>query len=327
MHFFRFARVEALYLLIPLLAVLVWLRIRNHQPFRYRYTLTSALRARGFVASVWYQRLFFLLRFVPLVILVLLIARPQLVDVSSTVKVEGIDIALVLDVSDSMSLPFQGGGNDLRSRFAVAKEEAIHFIEQREHDAIALVLFGNGAVSRCPLTLDKRVLRQIIEEVELGKVVDAEGTTLFTAMVTAANRLKQSKSKSKLMVLLTDGTPMREITDPKLALEVTKQMGIRVHTVGIGGEGALFHPLYGPLPGVDRQLLDTIARETGGLSFLAHNAKDMRRIYEEIDRLERTEQEMPVFSSYRELFQPFAAVALGCIFLEIFLSACVWLIL
>lgn len=290
----------------------------------YRYSLGQALKKKSFGPHI-HKKVFYFLRLLVLVLLAVLIAKPQVVDSRSKVPVEGIDIVLVLDVSGSMQ--FRDYDDDERSRFDVAKAEAIRFIEKRDTDALGLVLFGKDTVSRCPITFDKQLLKEVVDELQLG-VIDSEGTMLITGIVTAANRLKHSQSASKIMIVLTDGEPSEGDMDPSVGIDVAKKLGIKIYTVGIGSEQeqVFMHPLYGIIakPKVNKDLLTRIAQETGGSYFLARNAGDMRRIYDKIDALERTEHSVPMFSVYYDLLTPFVAVMMGLLFGELLLSTYVW---
>ncbi len=323
-YFLRFAQLSFLYALIPLLFLLIWLRKRYRKPVLYQYSLATELYNNNVVSAHPYKKIFYALRFLLLLLLALLIAKPQLVDSSSKVSVEGIDIALVLDVSGSMQ--FQD--YDERSRVEVAKQEAIRFIKKREHDALGLVIFGKDAVSRCPITSDRTLLKTIVDEVKIGGVIDPDGTMLITAMITAANLLKHSKAKSKVMIVLTDGEPSEGDMDPSVAIEVAKRLGIKIYTVGIGSEEdeMLMHPFYGLIakPKVNKELLTAVAKKTGGCYFMAHNTQDMRHIYDTIDRLEKTEHDVPLFSKYYDIFTPFIFMTIGLVILEIVLSSFVW---
>ncbi len=265
------------------------------------------------------------MRSLVLIVLAFLIAKPQLVDSRSNVNVEGIDIVLVLDVSGSMQ--FQDYDDDNRSRFDVAKAEAIRFVQKRKNDAIGLVIFGKDAVSRCPLTFDKPMLKSVVDEMEIG-TIDPDGTMLITAMIAAVNRLKHSKATSKVMIALTDGEPSEGDMDPSVAIEIAKKLGIKIYTVGIGSEEEqlLMHPLYGVIskPKVNKELLTQVAHSTGGQYFMAHNARDMRNIYDTIDALEKTEQETPVYSALYDVFIPFVFFLIGMVLLELLLSSFVW---
>lgn len=324
-YFLRFAQLPFLYVLIPLILVIIFFRYYWHKPTVYTYSLGTTMQKHGVASYHPYKKIFFWLRAFVLLILALLIAKPQLVDSRSKVTIEGIDIVLVLDVSGSMQ--FQDYADDDRSRVDVAKQEAVRFIEKRSNDAIGLVIFGKDAVSRCPLTFDKHMLRSVVHELKIG-TIDPDGTMLITAMVTAANRLKHSHAKSKVMIVLTDGEPSDGDMDPKVAVEVAKRLGIKMYTVGIGSEDdeVFMHPLFGLVakPKVNKTLLMHIARETGGQFFMARNAQDMRRIYDTIDTLEKTEHAVPIFSKFYDIFMPFVGMLMGIMVLEVVLSTFIW---
>ncbi len=324
-YLFRFAWPEVLYVLVPVLVALVLYRFRWHKKAVYSYPLTNTLKAAKKTTRHPYKKIFSLMRFITLATLALLIAKPQSVDVRSKVDVEGIDILLTLDVSGSMEL--RDDKKDPRSRVEIAKAEAIRFIEKRDNDAIGLVIFGADAVSRCPLTMDKNILNDIVRDLKVG-VVNADGTSLSTAIVTAANRLKDSKAKSKIIILLTDGEPSEHDISPELAIEAAKKLGIKVYTVGIGNdkEKLVRHPIYGviSLPRVNVPLLEKIAQQTGGKFFMAHNSSDMRSIYDTIDALETTTHETPIFTMYHDIFMPFVWGLFALLLLESLLTSLVW---
>ncbi|TET06549.1 VWA domain-containing protein [Candidatus Dependentiae bacterium] len=324
---FRFAYPFVLYLFLPSLIILAFIRLRWARQARYRYSLASEFKQSGLASNHPYKKILFVLRMLSLLGIAFLIARPQLVDLQSKVKVEGINIILTLDISGSMHL--QDDENDNRSRINVAKEEAIRFINKRDNDAIGLVLFANDAISRCPLTLDKKILNSIIEEVDIG-TINPDGTLLARGLITAINRLRKTKAnaRSNIIILLTDGTPSEGDLDPTVAIEVAKQLGIKIYTVGIGSDTdkVFMHPFYGIVayPKVNKELLSNIAKETGGKFFLANNPQDMRAIYDTIDQLEKIEQEMPLFSHYYDIFMPFLWFVFILLVLELFLSSLIW---
>ncbi|HLJ31213.1 MAG TPA: VWA domain-containing protein [Candidatus Babeliales bacterium] len=291
----------------------------------YRYSLGHAIKKNGMATVHVHKKVFYMLRVLVLLLLALAIAKPQIVDSRSQVPVAGIDIILVLDVSGSMQ--FRDYDDDERSRFEVAKAEASRFIEKRTNDALGLVLFGKDAVSRCPITFDKELLQRVVEELKLG-VIDSDGTMLITGIITAANRLKHSHAASKVMIVLTDGEPSEGDMDPSVGIDVAKKLGIKIYTVGIGSEQEQIfrHPLYGIItkPKVNKELLTKIASQTGGHYFLAHSAADMRRIYDTIDALEKTEHDVPMFSVYYDLLVPFVGFIMMIIFFELFFSTYVW---
>lgn len=326
MEFFvRCANFWVLFLLIPILLACVFIKMKWRRSSSYRYSLGALLHKHAFVSAHKYKTIFFLMRLVVLALLAFLISRPQLVDEHSHIMVEGIDMMLVLDVSGSMD--FRDYGDDKTSRLDVAKEEAIRFIEKRTHDPIGLVIFGQEAVSRCPITTDKNILKAIVHVLHIG-TINPDGTVLARGILTAANRLKDSKAKNKVIIVLTDGEPSPGDDSPEVALEVARRMGIKIYTIGIGsGEEKVFmHPLYGMVgkPGINKKLLHDIAEKTGGKFFLAENQKEMRGIYDVIDQLEKTEYQTNLFSHYYELFMPFLWIIFALMVLEILLSSWVW---
>jgi len=319
----RFAHATYLYFLIPAVIAAFFVRMYVVKRPVYRYALGSMLSAHGLGNSHMHRYILQALRLISLLILALLIAKPQLVDVHSQIKTEGIDIALVLDVSGSMQVP---DFDDQRTRIDVAKAEAIRFIERRENDAIGLVIFAQDAMSRAPLTLDKKLLVGIVNDLKIG-VINPDGTKLATAIVTAANRLKHSKGVSKIMIVLTDGEPSEDDLDPSVALEVAKKFGIKIYTVGIGNkETKLVRDFWGNVIklGVNKELLQKLAKETGGQFFMASDTHDMRAIYDTIDQLEKNEFDTPIFTRYHDFFIPFVFIVLGFVLLELLLSAWVW---
>lgn len=251
--------------------------------------------------------------------LLLLTARPQLVDRHSKINVEGIDIMMVLDVSGSMQL--FDDINDPRTRIDVAKEEAVNFIKKRDNDPIGIVLFGNQALSRCPLTLDKNMLVQLIDETSLG-LIDPDGTMLSRGLVMALNRLKKSTAASKIIIMLTDGEPTPGDLDPNIAIQLAQKYHVKMYTIGIGNEeGAYFrHPIFGVqmVPsGLNKNLLYALAEKTGGKFFEARKPADLATIYATIDALEKTQYETDVYHNYYDIFMPFLWILVGLVYLGI----------
>jgi len=323
---FRFAYVKILYVLVPLIAAAVWYRLRYYKAPMYSYPLADTILRKHGVSVQWRQRFFMISRFCMLVALAFLISRPQVVDKQSKVLVEGIDIMLVLDVSGSMQL--FDDEYDQKQRIAIAKEEAIKFIKKRENDPIGLVLFGNEAVSRCPLTLDKSVLESIVNDIELG-VIDSDGTVISKAIITALNRLKKSEAKTKIIILLTDGEPSQGDLHPSDALTLAQKYGVKIYTIGIGSPegGIMSHPLLGlqrTSSVVNTELLELLARRSGGKCFLAHNQKELQKIYETINALEQSEYETDVYHKYHDIFMPFLWILAGWMVLEGLLATFVW---
>jgi len=322
-YFVRLAVPTAAYILVPLTILIAFIVWRSRRACVYRYSLVSVLAAHRLTSGHQYKKILALMRLLTLLLLAFLAAKPQIVDPHSKVEVEGIDIILTLDVSGSMQF---NDFND-QQRIDVAKKEALRFIAKRDHDPMGLVIFGKHAISRCPLTLDKRMLHALVNETQLG-IVDPDGTVLSRALLIAVNRLKNSTAKSKIVILLTDGEPSENDLPSKVALEAAKRYGIKIYTIGIGSEEQhyMMHPLYGyiPLPKVNKELLDLLARETGGKSFLAKNPDDMRAIYDTIDSLEKTTYETDVFSNYYDIFLPFVLLLCFVMLVELLLTTFVW---
>ena len=304
------------------------IRLVIHKPIIITYSLVSHMIADGAIQEPYMQKMVTtMLRLLMYALLIVALARPQLIDKSSQVHVEGIDIMIALDASGSMQC--FDDVRDRRTRFAVAKAEAIRFAQKRTNDQIGLVLFGKEAVSRCPLTLDKRIIQEIIEKTELG-IVDPEATVLSIGLSMAIRRLQQSKAKSKIVVLLTDGEPSPEFDiSPDVPITLAKKFNIKVYTIGVGGvDGGLIQdPFFGIRPvglKVNKALLERIAHETGGKFFMAEKPDDMRRIYDEIDRLEKTETQATVYARYTELCIYPLTGALIALLILLFLQAVVW---
>lgn len=323
----HFAYPHLIYIFVPLLLVFALYRLKFHKAPIYQYPLAKMLASQDHVKRSHHNTVFFFLRLATLLGLIGLIMRPQWVDERSKVMVDGIDIILAIDVSGSMN--FFDDPNDRRPRLTVAKEEAIRFVEKRIDDPIGLVIFGKEAISRCPLTLDKHILKEAIAGLELG-IIDPDGTWLGTGLATAVNRLRSSKAKSKIIVLLTDGEPTAEKIDPELATDMAKKFGIKVYTVGIGNEqgGYGIHPFFGGVVSAGSRLnvalLQKIAHDTGGKFFRAKNPKDMRTIYDTIDRLEKTEHQTNIFHRYYEAFLTFIWIVLLLFGFELLLRLFIW---
>lgn len=323
--FIHFAYPWILYVLLPLIVALTAYRLRSYKPLVYRYSLTTLLHDTLYDVRGNFNNCLVLLRVLMLVGLALVLAKPRIVDFQSKIQGEGVDMMLVLDVSNSMQQ--NDDPHDERSRLDVAKQEAIKFIDKREHDPIGLVIFGLDAVSRCPLTLDKNILKEIIKDTTLG-TIDGRGTLLNSGMIIAANRLKDSKGSSKVMIVLTDGVPHQDPKTDEQAIAVAKKFGIKIYTIGIGPDGHIpIRGMFGMvqyIQGMDKGLLKKIADQTGGKFFEAKKPEDMKEIYNTIDALEKTDYETNIFTHYYDVFKPFLIGASILALLEIIASSFVW---
>jgi Ca-activated chloride channel family protein len=317
---------------LPHLADPVWLLLLAAVPgLAWRHHHGAGLGALTYSrlptgsAGRWRLHLPFYCRLAALVLLILALARPQLGYSWEENLTEGIDIQVVLDVSGSM------GAEDFepKNRLAVAKEVVADFIRNRPGDRLGLVIFSGSAYTRAPLTTDRAMLERLVGSLELGSLAD--GTAIGVALATAAGRLKDSQAKSKVMVLVTDGVNNAGEIDPGAAAAVCDGLGIKVYTVGVGTEGPVPIPLSrrDPRTGrlvtrrviledqLDEALLRRIAERTGGQFYRATDADSLRRIFAEIDRLERTPIEIKRFVRYEEAFPPLLWGALGLMLLPL----------
>ena len=316
---------------LAIFAFAVVVRLWWHQPTTYVYPLLHVIKQRGLQASSICTKFFFWIRFASLALMVLLLGKPQWVDSKSKMNVEGIDIILALDMSGSMCL--MDDLSDTRSRLEVAKQEALNFVDQRKNDAIGLVLFGRYAIARCPLTLDKSIVKEIISDLEIGQPSQdmQQATMLSQGLATAVRRLQSSKSKSKIILLLTDGAPSPGDLNPADAIQVAKDLGVKVYTIGIGGEqgGFINDSIFGlqqsstPL---NKSLLEKIAQETGGQFFEAKKPKDLKQIYQTIDKLEKQSYETAVYQKFHDYFIPIVWLIMALIFSELLMATWVWFI-
>jgi Ca-activated chloride channel homolog len=329
--FFQFAQPWWLLYAASALTLAILIRTLWYQPMVYVYPLLQFIKDQKLQASSLPIKFFFWVRVAMLSLLVFLLGKPQYVDSKSKINVEGIDIVLALDMSGSMCC--MDDLDDRRSRLQVAKQEALHFIEQRTNDAIGVVLFGRYALVRCPLTLDKMVLKEIISDLELGKPSEdmQKDTMLSQGLITAVRRLQNSKAKTKIVLLLTDGAPSPGDLNPKDAIQVAKDLGVKVYTIGIGGThgGFVQDPIFGlqqtssPL---NKPLLEKIAQETGGQFFEAQKPKDLKRIYQIIDNLEKQTYQTELYAKYHDYFMPFLWIVVCLILCELLMATWVWFI-
>lgn len=260
------------------------------------------------------------LRWFALGLLILAIARPQRHWEEDKIKADALDIVLSMDISPSMlSRDFEP------DRLAVAKRVAADFVEKRPHDRIGLVAFSAEAFTQCPLTTDRRVVQTFIHELAVGRLED--GTAVGMGLATAINRLKDSPSRSKIVVLLTDGENNAGYIAPLKAAEIAKSLGVRVYTVGIGTEGIVMSPAqrnpdgsyaYAPrFMKFDTQLLEEIAATTGGKFYRAFSERDLKAIYAEIDRLEKTKIEISTLRRSMDYFHWLIGAAVVLLLMEI----------
>ncbi len=261
-----------------------------------------------------------LLRFLVIIFLVIALARPQSSSKSQQVTTEGISIVLAMDISGSML------AEDFKpNRIEASKNVALDFIEQRPNDLIGLVIFSGESFTQCPITSDHAVVKNLMGNIKSGMLVD--GTAIGEGLATAVNRLKDAKTKSRVIILLTDGVNNAGAIAPLTAGEIAKTFGIRVYTIGVGTKGVAPYPFKTPFGiqyqnmdvQIDEAILKQISDATDGKYFRATGNSKLKEIYKEIDKLEKTKIEVTEFRRHSEEYFPFALVAGICLALELIL--------
>lgn len=291
----------ALLVLLPLW----WVLRRRNRPSAIAFPRTGVL-AKGPRTGERITRTMFILRNVALAALVVALARPRSTAQVENITSEGINIALAIDLSSSML------AEDFRpqNRLAVAKARLKEFITARESDRIALVAFAGEALTQVPLTTDYPILIQAVDNLQAGQLED--GTAIGLGIATAANRLRDAPGRSRVMILMTDGVNNRGSVDPRSAARAASVYGIKIYTIGVGTVGMAPVPVGRGPAGlryelqpvrIDEALLSEVARMTGGRYFRARDAAALRRVYEQIDILERTTVESRSYVRYSELFR------------------------
>lgn len=314
-----FANPLCLYLLLLLIPLIAWYiyKLKNMQA-SFSLSSTFAFKQMKPTARVYLRHLPFALRMLALAALIIVIARPQSVNSSETSKTEGIDIVLAMDVSTSML------AEDFKpNRLAAAKQVAAEFINDRPNDNIGLVIFAGESFTQCPLTTDHRVLLNLIKDVNFFMIED--GTAIGLGLANAVNRLKDSDSQSRVIILLTDGSNNKGQIAPLTAAELAASYGIRVYTVGVGSKGKVM--MTDPRTGerfqteadIDERVLTEIAALTKGQYFRATDNTSLKQIYDEIDAMEKRHISVNKVTRRQELFFPFALLALCLAGLELVL--------
>jgi len=311
--FFAYPWVLYLLIIIPVLAALYWVKGRKQQSF----VTYSSLGPFKSVSPSWKERLKYLpviFRLIALILLIIALARPQSFSSGEDIYTEGIDIVMAFDISGSML------AEDLKpNRFEAAKNVIDGFVQARTSDRIGLVIFSRVAFTQCPLTVDYTVLRNLLREIKTGMLED--GTAIGNGIANSVNRLKDSKAKSKVIIIMTDGVNNAGEIDPVSSAHMAAAFGIRVYTVGCGTRGEAPYPVQTPFGTryqmvpveIDENVLKEIARITGGQYFRATNTKKLEEIYQEIDKLEKTKIEITSYRNAKELY--FAWLGGGFIFL------------
>lgn len=311
-----------LLLLIPCAVVWYWLK-HNKQTAELKMSSIKGFKVTNSVLPKLRHALF-VFRLIALALLITAIARPRTVDVSTKTKTtRGIDIVMAIDVSASML------ARDLRpNRLEALKLVAADFIKGRPNDRIGLVEYAGEAYTKTPITSDKAIVLRSLDEVKYNTVIEG-GTAIGMGLATAVNRLKDSKAKSKVIILLTDGVNNAGQIDPKIAAELAVEFGIKTYTIGLGTNGMALSPValkpngsfqYGRVQvEIDEGLLKEIAEATGGKYFRATDNQKLEEVYDEINKLEKTEIEEFKFYNYEEKFRPLVLLAGLLLILELLL--------
>ena len=320
-----FLNPEFLWLFLVLPIAIGWLFYKRNQlsatvkmsslePFKQNRTFLA--KAKPFL---------YVLRILALSSIIIALARPRSVDVTSKSKTtKGIDIVMAIDVSSSML------ANDLKpNRLEALKKVASTFVQDRINDRIGLVVYAGESYTRTPVTSDKTIILQSLKTIEYDDSIIADGTGIGVGLATAINRIKDSKAKSRIIILLTDGVNNSGTIDPRTASEIAKEYGIKVYTIGIGTNGQALFPVAKDNNGklvfrkmpveIDESLMKEIAKTTEAKYFRATSNKKLQAIYDEINKLETTEIDEKKFYNYDEKYKPFVLIAFVLLGVEVLL--------
>ncbi len=309
------------FLLALLLPVMIVWYVKKNSASQAGIKVSSSKSFTGLTSwKSMLRHLPFFLRLLSIAFIIAALARPQTKTDEQQAEGDGVDIVLCIDVSGSMTAQ-----DFIPNRMEAAKKVAQDFIDRRLTDRIAIVIFSGESFTQCPLTTDRAVLKSAVENIRNGLLED--GTAIGDGLATSVDRLRSSKSKSKVVILLTDGENNGGLIGPTNAKEIAKAFHVKVYTIGVGTEG------YAPFPvrtnlgvvmqqqkvTIDEKLLKEIAVETGGRYFRAKDNAGLENIYKEIDGLEKSKVEISTLTRYTEKFFPFVMVALGLLLLEFLL--------
>ena len=324
-----FANPNYLWLLsiIPIMVVWNILTWKKQQPTLKMPSLLNFKTGSSFLAKLY--PFLYVFRLLAISLIILSIARPQTVDVSTRTKTnKGIDIVMAIDVSSSML------AQDLKpNRLVALKRVAGEFIEDRRSDRIGLVVYAGESYTKTPITSDKSIVKSSLGEINFQGLIE-DGTAIGMGLATSVNRLKDSKAKSKIIILLTDGVNNSGFIDPKIATDLAVEFGIKTYTIGLGSNGTALAPV-GILPNgkfkygltkveIDEVLLKEISQKTGGIYFRATDNQKLEEIYNEINKLEKTEIEEFKYYNYEEKYRSLIILAIALIVFEWILRSTVF---
>ena len=319
----EFTHTELLWLLLLLPPLLLWYVVKHKKQTAVLEISNSSGLVKGSLFWTVLKHCLFGFRTLALVLIIVAMARPQSVDVSTkTKKTRGIDIVMAIDVSASML------AKDLKpNRLEALKDVAGKFIARRPNDRIGLVEYAGESYTRTPVTSDKNIIFSSLKDIKYNTIITG-GTAIGMGLATAVNRIKDSEAKSKIIILLTDGVNNSGFIDPLTASELASEYGIKTYTIGLGSNGMALSPVAirnGKIQDsriqveIDEKLLKEIAEGTGGKYFRATNNKKLEEIYAEIDQLEKTEIEEFKYYNYEEKFRPLVLWALALLVFEFLL--------
>ena len=315
------ANPEYLWFLILIPVVILW----EYTSRFNKYPNLKLSSLKGFKSEksflVKFRPFIFILRVFAITLIIIALSRPQIVQVSTKTKTNrGIDIVMAIDVSSSML------AQDLKpNRLVALKRVASEFIDDRLSDRIGLVVYAGESYTKTPITNDKSIIKLALEDIKYENLIE-DGTAIGMGLATAVNRLKDSKSKSKIIILLTDGVNNSGFIDPKIATELAVEYGIKTYTIGLGSNGNARAPVailpngsfkYGITKvEIDEDLLKEISKSTGGIYFRATNNKKLEEIYSEINKLEKTEIEEFKYYNYQEKYRTLVLISILFLFIE-----------
>ena len=326
---FEFVNPELFWILLLFPFLFLWFFFKKNQ----QTAVLKISSLKGFDTSKnWLAKLrpiLFIIRLVVLSLIITAMARPRTVDESTRIKTtKGIDIVIAIDVSASML------ARDLKpNRLEALKKVASRFIQARPNDRLGLVEYAGESYTKTPLTSDKNIVLSSLKSIKYNTTITG-GTAIGMGLATSVNRLKESRAKGKVIILLTDGVNNSGFIDPKIASELAVEFGIKVYTIGLGSNGMALSPI-GILPNgsfqygniqveIDEDLLNQIAETTGGKYFRATSNTKLEEIYAEINKLEKTEIEETKYKSYNELFRPLILAAFGLLLFELLIRYTVY---
>tara|TARA_B100001250_G_scaffold227264_1_gene195035 strand:+ start:2786 stop:3790 length:1005 start_codon:yes stop_codon:yes gene_type:complete len=315
------ANPEYLWFLILIPVVILW----EYTSRFNKYPNLKLSSLKGFKSEksflVKFRPFIFILRVFAITLIIIALSRPQIVQVSTKSKINrGIDIVMAIDVSSSML------AQDLKpNRLVALKRVASEFIDDRLSDRIGLVVYAGESYTKTPITNDKSIIKLALEDIKYENLIE-DGTAIGMGLATAVNRLKDSKAKSKIIILLTDGVNNSGFIDPKIATELAVEYGIKTYTIGLGSNGNARAPV-GILPNgsfkygitkveIDEDLLKEISKSTGGIYFRATDNKKLEEIYSEINKLEKTEIEEFKYYNYQEKYRTLVLISILFLFIE-----------